>query len=266
MSIQMSRRAALALGGGGALGAMVGASAPAAATDWKKLTVVSANIGRDHLDQRRPSIRRVRDCALRPFVGWQEINEGDRGEKVMLNQIFGSAYANAFLQFPRAYRVPISVPAPWKIVRRVATFTHGPLKDVSPPRFINEALVQNERHSGLKFVMMNTHYIAGAYRGPRVPERQPYWDKHKRIHKERILAWHRQGRLVIWTGDVNRDDYGKATGREDEHRVFFNGIDRINWMQGSDGVQLRLAGKRTVDLTVDDLHDARVADFQIRHV
>lgn len=263
MTSKITRRTALALGGGAALGAVAG-TAPALATDWKAMVVVSANIGRDNLDQRRPSIRRVRNCAPRPFVGWQEINEGDKGEKVMINGMFGSDYANVFMDYPRAYRVPISVPAPWTVVQRIATFTHGPMEDVSPPRFINEALVQHTRHPGLRFVMMNTHYIAGAYRGPRDKKRQPLWDKHKRIHKERILAWHRKGRLVIWTGDVNRDDYGKATGRDKEHRAFFNGIDRINWMQGSDGVQLRLEDTRSVNLTVDDLHDARVAEFKIR--
>ena len=264
MSLEYSRRKALVLGGGVALGAAVGAGAASAATEWIRLPVVTANIGRDNLGAREDAIRDVRNGdATRPLVGWQEINEGDTGEPTMIERHFGSLYQNAFLRHDTAFRVPISVPQPWVVVNSQATHVHGGIAGVTPPRWITEVTVRHESHTALRFTLVNTHYIANAYNGGQNPDLRDEWDLHKSVHKERVLAHHRQGRLVIWTADTNNPDYRKATGWDVERQVFTAGIDRINWMPGDGTVQLELLGTRSIDLRVDG-HDARVAIFRIR--
>lgn len=263
--MELSRRKALVLGGGAVLGTVAGAGTASAATDWIRLPVVTANIGRKNLGAREAAIRDVRnaDDLARPLVGWQEIREGDSGEPAMIDRYFGSIYQNRFLRHDTAFRVPISIPRPWRIVASKATFVHGGIANVTPPRWITEVVVRHETHTALEFAMINTHYIANAYNGDQRTDLRDEWNKHKGIHKDRVLAHHRQGRLVIWTADTNNPNYVKATGWDAEHRVFFNGIDRINWMRGNGAVQLELRNTKTVDMRVDG-HDARVAIFRIR--
>ncbi|WP_460651641.1 hypothetical protein [Kribbella endophytica] len=261
---RISRRHALMLGGG-ALAATFSAG-QAAASPWVRLPVVTANIGRKNLGAREAAIRDVRnnaDPGNRPVVGWQEIREGDEGEPAMISQYFGDAYQNAFLQHDTSYRVPISVPQPWNVVNSNATFVHGGISDVTPPRWINEVAVEHSAYPGLKFVLINTHYLAGAYNGEQNPNLRDEWDLHKKTHRERVMAHHERGHLVIWTADTNNPGYDQATGQAAERKVFANGIDRIDWLPGDGTVQLELTGTRAVPMSVDS-HEARVALFRIR--
>ncbi|GAB1510418.1 hypothetical protein [Actinophytocola sp. KF-1] len=261
----LSRRKALVLGGGAVLGTIAGTGAAAAATDWIRLPVVTANIGRKNLGAREDAIRAVRhaDDAARPLVGWQEIREGDTGEPAMIDRHFGDLYRNAFLRHDTAFRVPISIPKPWRVVGTKATFTHGGIEHVTPPRWITEVVVRHETHTALEFAMVNTHYIANAHNGDQRADLRDEWKKHKDVHRDRVIAHHNQGRLVIWTADTNNPDYVRATGRDAERRAFVNGIDRVNWLPGNGRVRLELRTTKTVDMRVDG-HDARVAIFRIR--
>jgi hypothetical protein len=263
--VELSRRKALVLGGGAVLGALAGAGTAAATTEWFRLPVVTANIGRKNLGAREDAIRDVRnaDDAARPLVGWQEIREGDTGEPAMIDRYFGDLYQNAFLRHDTAFRVPISIPKPWRVVDSKATFVHGGIEGVTPPRFVNEVVVRHETHTALEFALVNTHYIANAYNGDQRADLRDEWDHHKDVHRDRVIAHHNQGRLVIWTADTNNPDYVRATGQDSEHRVFTGGIDRVNWLPGNGTVQLELRGTKTVDMRVDG-HDARVAVFRIR--
>ena len=145
-----------------------------------------------------------------------------------------------------------------------ATFVHGGIAGVSPPRWVTEVVVAHESDSRLEFVLVNTHYIAGAFNGNTNPDLRDKWKAMKAAHKDRVLARHQnQGRLVIWTADTNRPDYTTATGWQAEKRAFPGGIDRINWMPGNGTVQLELLDTETVPMQVDG-HDARVAIFRIR--
>jgi hypothetical protein len=271
MAHQISRRHALMLGGGALAGAATlgsvaaARSASAASTDWIRLPVITANIGRKNLGAREAAIRAVRngDPGHRPFVGWQEIREGDDGEPAMVEQYFGDLYRNPFLYHERSYRVPISVPRPWKLVNSNPTFVHRGITDVTPERWVNEVAVEHESHPGLKFVLINTHYIANAYNGGQNPNLRDEWDLHKKTHRERVMAHHDRGHLVIWTADTNRPDYDQATGQPNERKVFANGIDRINWLPGDGTVQLELASTGTIPMNVDG-HNARLAVFRIR--
>lgn len=230
-----------------------------------RLPIVTANIGRKHLDQRNAAIAAVRnaDGSNRPLVGWQEIREGDDGEPAMINNHFGSAYNNVFLNDPQSYRVPISVPAPWTVTNSHNTFVHGVVDGISPPRWINEVAVEYAGIPGLKFVMINTHYIVNAYNGTQNPNLRQYWDLHKKTHRERVMNYHDRGTLVIWTADTNNPNYGNATGQPNEHRVFNGGVDRVNWLPGNGAVQIELQNQYEVPMNVDG-HNARVAIFRIR--
>lgn len=274
---RISRRQALLLGGGAlaALGSLTGAQTASAArpaeaaaktaTGWFRLPVVTANIGRKHLGAREAAIHAVRggDPGNRPFVGWQEIGEGDSGEVPMIARHFGSKYQNAFLRDPKSFRVPISVPAPWKIVNSKRTFVHGGIAHVTPTRFINEVVVEHTAHPGLKFALINSHYIAGAYNGNNNPNLRDEWQLHKKLHRERVIAHHTNGHLVIWTADTNNPGYDQATGQDAEHKVFAKGIDRINWLPGDGTVRLDLVGTKAIPMSVDG-HDARLAVFRIK--
>ncbi|WP_328324826.1 hypothetical protein OHA70_34275 [Kribbella sp. NBC_00382] len=286
MSHKISRRQALMLGGGAlagaaTLGSVAGAESASAAkgrpdsaarprpaqaaSDWVRLPVITANIGRKNLGAREAAIRDVRngDPGNRPFVGWQEISEGDSGEPAIISQYFGDAYQNAFLHHDTSYRVPISVPQPWTVVNSQATFVHPGISGVTPPRWINEVAVEHPAYPGLKFVMINSHYIAGAYNGGQNPNLRDEWDLHKKTHREQVMAHHDRGHLVIWTADTNNANYDQATGQPDEHKVFANGIDRIDWLPGDGTVQLELLTAKTIPMAVDG-HEAREAIFRIR--
>ena len=270
---RISRRQALMLGGGALAGAAtlgtVAAARPAAArsaaSDWLRLPVITANIGRKNLGAREAAISAVRngDPGNRPIVGWQEIREGDEGEPAIISQYFGPMYQNAFLHHDTAYRVPISVPLPWNVINSRATVVHGGIEGVTPPRWINEVVVEHQAHPGLKFALINSHYLANAYNGDQKPSLRDEWDLHKKTHRERVMAHHEHGHLVIWTADTNNPDYDQATGQPAERKVFAHGIDRVNWLPGDGTVELDLVTTRTIPMNVDG-HDARAAIFRIR--
>jgi hypothetical protein len=140
---------------------------------------------------------------------------------------------------------------------------HPKVPGISPPRWINEVVVEHNSHPGLKFVLINTHYIHGAYNGQQSPNLRDEYDLHKKTHRERVMAHHDKGHLVIWTADTNNPGYDNATGQDAEHKVFPEGIDRINWLPGDGTVQLDLVTTNVVPMNVDD-HNARVAIFRIR--
>ncbi|MEV8378918.1 hypothetical protein AB0P21_39640 [Kribbella sp. NPDC056861] len=268
MTKTFSRRQALALGGGLAGAAAIGTAAAgsaAAAGAWVRLPVVTANIGRRNLGNREAAIRDVRNNSdsERPLVGWQEINEGDTGEPAMINQHFGGAYNNAFLNDGQSYRVPISVPAPWVVVNAVNTFVHGVVPNVSPPRWINEVTIQHNANPTLKFAILNTHYLAGAYNGEQSAANRVYWDQHKTIHRQRVMNYHNRGTAVFWTADTNNPNFDAATGQPNEGKAFPNGIDRVDWLPGNGSVQIQLLNTKLVPMSVDD-HSARVAIFRVR--
>lgn len=270
---QISRRRVITLGAGAALGLSGGIAAadPAtAASDWRRLVVVTANIGRKHKDQRERAIRDVRHAVedATPIVGWQEIGEGDDDAKEArwINTWFGPRYRNIFEETEHTKRVPISIPKAYDILDRRVTDVHGGKSGVTPHRVITQALLARADDPKLRFVVANTHYVAGAWNNKTDKHeawRDDMWRRHFRTHRDNVLGhWRDEGFPVIWTGDVNRRDMPLLLPRY-EKRAFARGIDQIGWVGGSNGTQLRLRRTRGVDLHVDS-HDARVAVFEIR--
>lgn len=275
----IGRRRALALGGGavlGAAGALASAGSAGAATDWKRLVVITANIGRNNLGQRERAIRDVRHAVTvdgrltKPLVGWQEIGEGDDDglEPRWINEYFGTAYRNIFEYDSGAHRVPMSIPRAYDILDRRITHVHGGLAGVSPHRVITQAVLARADDPQLRFVFANTHYVAGAWNGKEDPYeawRDEKWQQHFRIHRDDVLGyWRSRGYPVIWTGDVNRSPMPLLLPNH-EKRAFGSGIDQIGWVPGTNGTQIRLSWTKVVPMYVDG-HDARVAVLQVRRV
>ncbi|MEV0649090.1 hypothetical protein AB0I28_27935 [Phytomonospora sp. NPDC050363] len=269
----ISRRRALAIAGGALLGA-TGVAATVgeatAATAWRRLVVVTANIGRDDLSQRETAIRDVRHAVdgADPLVGWQEIGEGDDDgrEPAWINQYFGERYRNAFEYDPAAHRVPISVPREFNIADRRVTPVHGGKEGVSPNRVITEVVLTAADDPALSFVFANTHYVAGAWNGQEDPYedwRDSMWAEHFRKHRDLVIAhWRAKGYPVIWTGDCNRDPMPLLLPNH-EQRAFGAGIDQIAWIPGTNGTELRLNSTKVVPMHVDG-HNARVAVMSVR--
>jgi hypothetical protein len=275
----ISRRRALALGGGallGAAGAVTAAGEADAATDWTRLVVVTANIGRNNLGRRAEAIRAVRhavtinDNLAKPLVGWQEIGEGDDDgvEAGAINRHFGSSFRNIWEYDDVAHRVPMSIPRDYDIVDRRVTRVHGGKAGVSPHRVITEAVLERADDPQTRFVFVNTHYVAGAWNGKEDPYegwRDDMWGRHFRAHRDDVIGhWRSRGFPVIWTGDVNRSPMPLLLPNH-EKRAFAHGIDQIGWVSGTNGTQIRLRRTKTVPMHVDS-HNARVAIMQIRRV
>ncbi|GAA2129007.1 hypothetical protein [Streptomyces synnematoformans] len=275
----ITRRRALGLGGAavaGTAGALAAAGRADAADGWKRLVVVTANIGRKNPGQRERAIRDVRHAVTvdgrltKPLVGWQEIGEGDgdNREPRWINQYFGTAYRNIFEYDDSAHRVPMSIPRAYDILDRRETFVHGGKAGVSPHRVITEAVLARADDPRLRFVFANTHYVAGAFNGKQDPYeawRDDMWRRHFRKHRDGVLGyWRARGFPVIWTGDVNRNPMPLLLPNH-EKRAFGRGIDQIGWVPGTNGTQVRLRWTKVVPMYVDG-HDARVAVMQVRRV
>ncbi|GLY20933.1 hypothetical protein [Micromonospora sp. NBRC 101691] len=275
----ISRRRALGIAGGAALAGVAGAlsvAAPSgAATAWRNLGVVTANIGRDNLGQREAAIIAVRNAltmegaADRPLVGWQEIGEGDGDEKEKgwINQHFGPNYQNLHLN-NAGHRVPISAPTAYNVLAQRVTHVHPGKEGVSPNRVISEVLLAAADDPALQFAFVNTHFVAGAYNGREDPYedwRRTMWGDHFRILRDTVIEhWRTRGYPVIWTGDVNRDPMPLLYPNK-ETRAFASGIDQIGWIEGTNGVQIQLRNTKVVPMNVDS-HNARVAVLQLRRV
>ncbi|MEU4568931.1 hypothetical protein [Micromonospora sp. NPDC023956] len=275
----MSRRQALGIAGGAALVGATGAltvTAPAgAATAWRNLGVVTANIGRDNLGQREAAIVAVRNALSlegpedRPLVGWQEIGEGDGDEKEKgwINEHFGPYYNNLHLN-DAGHRVPISAPKVYNVLAQRVTPVHPGKEGVSPNRVVSEALLSAADDPALQFAFVNTHFVAGAYNGREDPHeawRDSMWTLHFDVLRNTVMEyWRTRGYPVIWTGDVNRDPMPMLYPAK-ETRAFASGIDQIGWIEGTNGVQIQLRSTKVVPMNVDG-HDARVAVLQLRRV
>jgi hypothetical protein len=274
----ITRRLALGLAGGAALAAttdIISQAVPArAATAWRNLGVVTANIGRANLGQRENAIIAVRNALSmegpqdRPLVGWQEIGEGDGDEKEKgwINEHFGPNYNNVHLN-NSGHLVPMSVPKVYSVLAQRVTPVHDGLAGVSPARVITEVLLGAADDPALKFAFLNTHFVAGAFNGQQDPNeawRDRMWARHFDILKTTMQYWLSRGYPVIWTGDVNRDPMPKEYPAR-EGRPFAHGIDQIGWIESTNGVQIQLRNTKVVQMNVDE-HNARVAVFQLRRV
>lgn len=275
MSTQdITRRQALGLAAGAALGTILGpaAAARAASGPVLDLSVITANIGRTgNAAAYETSLDRLRNGVVlngevtRSLVGFQEIGEADPNpayERQQLERFFNVNFEKPFFAAsgPGSH-VPMAVPPAFKVTARRATFTHGGIPNVTPARFITEAVLQSTANPKLRFAFLNTHYIAGAYNGKGRDDLKGYWKKHYGIHRSLVQGYHRSGMPVLWTADTNNPNMPAVHPLE--RAAFRGGIDQIRWIPGTNGTELALRRTQEIDMTIDS-HDAPVAIMAIR--
>lgn len=145
--------------------------------------------------------------------------------------------------------IPISVDSHyWEIVKDGYRLTHKGRALTSPDRYISWAFVRN-KHTGQKLVLVNTHFISGAW-GSKAKTfrswRQQMWRLHYAILKEMVTGWHQAGFTVIGGGDWNKTKVDKF--HPDQVWLATSGIDKLFVLPGSKGPKVQLTG-------VDAIHD-----------
>lgn len=135
-------------------------------------------------------------------IGWQEVN--DPADRQKLNRRLGSAYSTFYPAAGPAKAVPIS----WRVSRfaKVSSGskqTHGGQAHVTPARYVNWVVLEI-RGTGKRFVVVNTHFISGAWSGH--PERQARWNKHYQVLRDTVAALKsaNPGKPIFVLGDFNR--------------------------------------------------------------
>lgn len=173
------------------------ASEPAAPGDRPAATVgVKMRVGTHNVWRGKAAFKPIGDV-----IGWQEMNSpADR--KRLRNEL--PEYDHFFPKEGPARAVPIS----WrkdtfKLVQADAVLTHKGEAGVTPHRYVNWALLEH-RAKKQRFIMVNTHFISGAWSGH--PERQKRWLKHAAKLRKVIGDQHgKHPQLPIFVvGDFNR--------------------------------------------------------------
>lgn len=135
-------------------------------------------------------------------IGWQEVN--DPADRDKLRNRLGAEYRTFFPDDGPAKAVPIS----WRddrfaLVGSGAVRTHDGEAGVTPARYV--VWIQLEiRGPGTRFIVVNTHFISGAWSGH--PERQARWNRHYQVLKDKVadLKRNHPGKPIFVVGDFNR--------------------------------------------------------------
>lgn len=232
------------------------------------MRLVTANIGRkQNIQQTRADFETIR--SLGGIVGFQEIDEepDPAPEHAFLRGVLGPK----FNLVGADTRVPVAVPKPYKVLASHTVFGTGGVKVWSPARYFVVAIIERQglsdklkalfKRNQEAFVVINTHYPAGAYHGTRPPaakrELKKHWDEQFENHKKLVKKYVDRGYTVFWTGDVNRVDMPRVHPRE--RQVVTAGIDSISYVEGK--VKVKAFGKGSRKLYSD--HDALFANFKL---
>lgn len=222
--------------------------------DAVKVALVTANVGRGVPPaETKANIVRVRHGFPGAVIGWQEVDEADRGdEHAMLAATFGDDhYRN--ISFPKA--CPISLPKPWTVEIATAHLACEALAKTTPRRYIIEA---HCTHPDLDdaVVFLNGHMPLARLGGAKGQER---WDECHAAWVKVAHAVHISGYTILTTRDTNRlRNMPKL--HPTERQLLPNAISRISVIEGS--VAVRLLGRRNVNLTIDS-HDARGVELSL---
>jgi len=145
------------------------------------------------------------DGSFEPFagvIGWQEVNDPDDRQK--LDNRLGADYNTFYPPDGPAKAVPIS----WRVDRfakldQGSERTHEGEAGVTPARYVNWVVLEI-RGTGTPFIVVNTHFISGAWSGH--PERQARWNRHYQVLHDRVaqLKQQRPGTPIFVLGDFNR--------------------------------------------------------------
>lgn len=230
------------------------------------MRLITVNEGRKQsVQQTRADFETIK--RLKGIVGFQEIDEADTAnEHALLKGVLGPT--NELVGM--THYVPIAVPKrQYKVVASREIFGTGGVAHYSPARFFTVVLVKRKKsltdtllnREQKVFVVINTHYPAGAYHGDRPRgaenELQKHWDEQYKKHRELMKDYVDKGFTVFWTGDSNRASMPKTHPREVQ--VVTAGIDNICYVEG--GIKVKVLRKGIHDLHSD--HPALYADFEL---
>lgn len=234
------------------------------------MRLVTANI-RNNPDMARQLVREdARTVAgLGSAVLFQEIGEREDHEDVAVG--LGKGWDVYFTKLP----IPIALRSRrFKLVSQDEmpddelqasgyVRTHRGRRGASPSRYISWVVVTHpSRSDDLPIVIMNTHFVSGAWNWkPKLWKRwrKRMWKKHWKKMQKLIQAFHDAGYTVIFGGDFNRTHVEKF---HPKHVWLSNrGIDKIGAVPAPSGAQVRLRLAKRVELNSD--HDARVASFAL---
>lgn len=223
-----------------------------APTDEHVVRIVTANI-KDNPDMPdafvRADIREVAD--LGGWLLFQEIGETE--DHAAIEEELGPGWE---IRFPNR-AVPIAVKT-WCTVRGEGFIKlHDGRASVSPNRYLT--WVDLSTPGGLDPILMNTHWVSGAWSSPAKPAqawRQQMWASAWAQTKAKIDEFNQAGRTVIIGGDFNRGSVERFSPRF--RWLTQHGIDKIGMSVPVTGEgpapHLTVRGTQHVDLHSD--HDA----------
>ena len=190
-------------------------------------------------------------------VGWQEISKPRYKDAVR------STYAHDWQVCELATEVPISVrKSQLKVLKSGHKLTHHGRAGASPNRYISWAYVETVDRQPVRFVVINTHYVSGAWNNKRKlfkAWRKRMWLVHNAQLRQLVLDAHESGFSVLVVGDFNRVSVEKFHPKQ--HWVSNGGIDKIFWLEGKHGPQFSevSAVLRTNLYSDHDLKTARIS-------
>lgn len=221
-------------------------------TDEHLVRIVTANI-KDNPDMADARVRAdVREAAhLGGWLLFQEI--GEREDHVAIEEELGQGWQ---IRFPTR-AVPIAV-RDWCTVKGEGFIKlHEGRAEVSPDRFL--VWVDLQTPGPLDPILMNTHYVSGAWSTPEKPAqawRQQMWRTSWSQTKAKVDEFNAAGRTVIIGGDFNRGSVERFNPRF--RWLAQHGIDKIGMSGPVPGTgpaaNLTVRGTQHVELNSD--HDA----------
>lgn len=189
------------------------------------------------------------------IVGWQEI-KSDRYKRAV-REVYNADWDQCEMDTP----IPISVrKANYEILKSGQRLTHRGKAGASPNRYITWAFVK-AKDVPFKFVVMNTHYVSGAWNDKRKYAklwRQQVWLEHWQVQRDLVRGFHNAGYSILGTGDFNRVEVRRF--HEDQCWITKGGIDKLWWLAGANGPKFTEISPvfRTELYSDHDLKTARV--------
>jgi hypothetical protein len=210
------------------------------------MKVVSANI-KDNPDLSPAQV--VHDtkvvAKMGGIIGWQEI-----GEREDHRAIDRACPPRSWFQEFDNLDIPISAKKRyWTVEKKGYIKTHNGKAATSPSRYVTW-VVLGRKGKKSSIAIVNTHFVSGAWNNkPKTNKkwRQEMWQVHWKKEQEVIADLLSQGISVIGTGDFNRVKVEKFFPRQVWCVGGTTGIDKIFYINATNGVRLskKGAGKYT---------------------
>ena len=202
------------------------------------MLISTANVrGRPLMPQRKVRLDVKTAKSRSGIVGWQEI--GSDRYKRAVKGIYGDDWETCQLSVP----IPISVRSSnFKILKSGYQLTHHGKALATPNRYVSWAFVQG-RDNPFKFIVMNTHYVSGAWNNKPKPYkawRKRVWEVHWKVQYDLVRGFHNAGYSILGTGDFNRVEVKRF--HPDQVWLTKGGIDKLWFLEGKHGPQFKQVG------------------------